>query len=45
MKMTENTRAIILLIVLISIGGIVMYGQKAPNLKSANQTTSNETRR
>lgn len=37
MKMTENTRAIILLLILIAIGGIVMYGEKTPNYKFQEQ--------
>mgnify|MGYP000870132970 CR=1 FL=1 len=43
MKMTENTRAIILLLVLIAIGGIVMYGEKTPNY--AHKVNKNGTTR
>lgn len=43
MKMTENTRAIVLLLILIAIGGIVMYGEKTPNHQ--NQINKNGTPR
>lgn len=45
MKMAENTRAIVLLLILIAIGGIVMYGEKVPHIKSKNSIDSYEARR
>lgn len=45
MKMTENTRAIILLLVLIAIGGVVMYGEKTPNHRYPNQINKDATPR
>lgn len=45
MKMTENTRAIILLLILIAIGGIVMYGEKVPYPKETNKINSDGTTR
>jgi hypothetical protein len=45
MKMTENTRAIILLLIMIAIGGIVMYGEKIPNNKYKTQINKDGTPR
>ncbi len=41
MKKAEKTKAIILLLVLIAIGGIVMYGEKTPPIKSRAPQTGN----
>jgi hypothetical protein len=35
MKMTENARAIVLLLILIAIGGIVMYGDRTPIIRKS----------